>query len=287
MRPRQAIPVTRAVLLGLLAVTSSTRVMAAERQQTPTVWSTLITPEQLHARIGNPELLILDVRGPKEYAEGHIPEAVNLPGIQWRTPPTKNPAKEGPGQQIFRTQDGQVDVARYEALLGEAGVTPEHQIVVYGNHAGKADGSVPVSILLKLGHRSVAFLDGIGLDRWKEAGYSTSKEVKELSPATYHARFDEKRLWSYNQVLENLNNPEVVFVDSRTPDEFAGRDLHGDERGGHIPARYSWTAKAFWTKQRTRPSNLRRQGKSSNREFREIRPSSSIARQGHAAAMRN
>ena len=198
-------------------------------------WSTLITPEVLHARLTHANLLVIDARSPAEYAAGHIPRAINLPGTEWRTLATKDPQKEGPGQRIFRKQDGSLDTPRYEKLLGSAGVAPEHEIVVYGNHAGKADGSVPAAILLKLGHEKVAFLDGIGLERWKAAGYPISTEIVKRAATQYEGRPDRRKLWSYRDVLQNLKNDDVVIVDSRTPAEFSGQDLRGNKRGGHIP----------------------------------------------------
>jgi thiosulfate/3-mercaptopyruvate sulfurtransferase len=197
-------------------------------------WSTLIRAETLHRRLDRDKLLIVDVRSEKEYATGHIPGAINLPGSQWRTPATK-PESGKIGQQIFRREDGSFDVARYEKLLGNAGITPDHEIVVYGNYAGKADGSVPAAILLKLGHKQVAFLDGVGTEQWQKAGYKLSTESKQLPAAKYTAHPDAKRLWSFQDVVKNLDNKDVVIVDSRTPEEFAGKDLRGNQRGGHIP----------------------------------------------------
>ena len=215
---------------GQSAVTPPKQAASADGE-----WSSLITPLQLHRRLEQPNLLILDVRSANEYSAEHIPGAINLPGVQWRTPATKNPAVEGPGQRIFRQADGSVDVARYEALLGGAGIKPEYEVVVYGNQAGKADGSVPAAILIKLGHARVAFLDGIGLERWKQAGYEIATDKKVLPATKYVAKADPKRLWSYQDVLKNLNNEDVIFIDSRTPAEYAGQDLRGNKRGGHIP----------------------------------------------------
>ncbi len=198
-------------------------------------WSILITPAELRDRTSDERTLIVDVRSEEQYQAGHIPSAINVPGSKWRTPATKDPKREGPGQRIFRDADGQVDVARYEKLLGEAGITPARRIVIYGNQAGKADGSVPAAILLKLGHKEVAFLDGVGLERWQAAGLPVSKVPVVLKPATYAAKADVDSVWSADDVLKNLDNEEVVIIDSRTPAEFAGQDLRGNERGGHIP----------------------------------------------------
>ncbi len=139
------------------------------------------------------------------------------------------------GQQIFRKPDGALDVPRYEKYLSEAGVSNNHEIVVYGSHAGKADGSVPAAILLKLGHKNVAFLDGIGLEEWKKSGGEVAKEPRKLTASQYVAKAEPKRLWSYKDVLANLENKDVLVIDSRTPAEYAGLDLRGNLRGGHIP----------------------------------------------------
>lgn len=195
-------------------------------------WSSFITAEQLKGRLESPNLVVIDARSPAEYEAGHIPGAINVPGIKWRTPA----AEAGQiGQQIFRTADGKVDIARYERHIGDAGIAPESEVVVYGNYAGKTDGSVPAAILLKLGHNKVAFLDGVGLDEWRSAGFHISRTPRTLPPTKYAAKLDATRFWSAKDVLANLKNPDVVILDSRTPAEFSGEDLRGNERGGHIP----------------------------------------------------
>jgi thiosulfate/3-mercaptopyruvate sulfurtransferase len=205
---------------------------AARTVPAPARWSTLITAKALHEKLGHKDLLIIDARSPAEYAAGHIPGAINLPGADWRTPAA---APGQVGQKIFRQADGSLDVKRYEEFLSKAGVKPEHEIVVYGNHAGKADGSIPAAILLKLGHQQVSFLDGIGLDEWKTAGYPISKEATQRPVSQYVAHADASKLWSAEDVIKNIENPDVVIIDSRTPAEFAGEDLRGNKRGGHIP----------------------------------------------------
>jgi thiosulfate/3-mercaptopyruvate sulfurtransferase len=204
----------------------------AAQQPGPAKWSTLITAKSLHEKLDHQNLLIIDARSPAEYSVGHIPGAINLAGADWRTPAA---APGQIGQKIFREADGSLDVKRYEEFLGKAGVKPEHEIVVYGNHAGKADGSIPAAILLKLGHQKVSFLDGIGLDEWQAAGYPVSTEAVILPESKYVAHADAAKLWSAEDVIKNLENPDVVIIDSRTPAEFAGEDLRGNKRGGHIP----------------------------------------------------
>ncbi len=134
----------------------------------------------------------------------------------------------------YCTPGGKPDVARYEALLGKAGITREHRVVVYGGHAGKADGTVPVAILQWLGHPDVRFLDGIGLQEWKAKGYPTSTEARILTASSYRATPDQGHYWNLDQVLARRSDKQVVFLDSRSKAEFEGEDLRGNARGGHI-----------------------------------------------------
>jgi thiosulfate/3-mercaptopyruvate sulfurtransferase len=240
-----------ALIVGIFAATclpgfvGSEEVKPAKASQ----WSTLITPEQLRDRSDNEKLLVIDARSLAEYTAGHIPGAISLPGSEWRTPPSKDVAKDGPGQRIFRRTDGSLDVDRYEALLGSAGITADREIVVYGNHAGKADGSVPATILLKLGHDKVAFLDGVGLERWKVAGLPVSEVAVSLPAARYVAAPTAGSLWSAEELLKNLNNDDVVIVDSRTAAEFSGEELRGNKRGGHIPGALLLSSEEFLNKE--------------------------------------
>lgn len=214
----------------------------AKSANSQAAWSTLITAKTLHEKLKSPDLVIIDVRSPAEYAAGHIEGAINLPGVDWRTPAA---APGQVGQKIFRQEDNSIDTERYEKFLSAAGIKPEHDVVIYGNYAGKADGSLPAALLLKLGHEKVAFLDGVGLDEWKAAGYAITTSATKLPASQYKAHPDAKRLWSYEDVLKNLDNPDVVIVDSRTPAEFEGKDLRGNKRGGHIPGAKLFNAEDF------------------------------------------
>lgn len=242
MQTIKQLTATGLAVLALSANPLFAQQQAAPASHTPAKWSTLITPQSLHEKLRHKDLLIIDARSPAEYTAGHIPGAINLPGADWRTPAA---APGQVGQKIFRQADGSLDVKRYEEFLSKAGVKPEHEIVVYGNHAGKADGSIPAAILLKLGHQKVSFLDGIGLDEWKAAGYPVSTEAATLPASKYVAHADASKLWSAEDVIKNIENPDVVIIDSRTPAEFAGEDLRGNKRGGHIPGAILLNAEEF------------------------------------------
>ncbi len=196
-------------------------------------WHSFIAPADLAARLDDPKTLVIDVRKPEAYAAGHIPGAISLPGDAWRTPSCRPGA--GDSQYIFRTEDGAPDIARYESLLGTAGVSRDHRIVIVGEHAGKADGSTPAMILHWLGHRDVVFLDGVGTARWEEAGHELSVEPTTRPATVYVAKPAPAFVWNLDDVLAHIGDPSVVFLDTRSLDEYNGVDRRNNRYGGRIP----------------------------------------------------
>lgn len=199
-------------------------------------WDSLITADRLADRMAaEPGLVVIDARSPEQYAANHLPGAINLPGADLRTPAAEPGA--GDSQYVFRTSDGAPDIARYEKLLGDAGLTRDAAVVIYGNHAGKEDGSVPAMLLDWLGQRDVTFLDGVGLAQWAASGRQPTTEPRTLPPATYRAEPKADFVWNLPEVLDHVGDPGVVFYDTRTADEFAGTDpgRRNNRFGGHIP----------------------------------------------------
>lgn len=194
-----------------------------------------LTPDDLASmREHHEDLVVVDARSPDDYAKGHIPGAVNLPPELWRTPKTK--PGQGDSQYIFRRPDGSMDVERYERMLGEAGITRQTPVVVYGNHAGKGAGSVPAMILDMLGHEKVFFLDGVGAAQWEAAGHTLTNEPSPERPtATYEARPKAGVLWNLSEVIGSIGDDSIVFYDTRSADEFHGREMRSNARGGRIP----------------------------------------------------
>lgn len=210
-------------VLGLAAVASAVN-----------GWRSFVSPDEVEAlRQADPNLVILDVRPEKDYLAGHLPGAINLPGDQWRTPAVK--AGQGDSQYIFRDANGKPDVAKYEAILSNIGLSRDRPVVVYGDHAGKATGSVPAAILHWLGQREVYFLDGVGVQQWVGSGRSLETTVNVNPPSSYDADPIEHFVWNLDDVLSNIGSKNVIFYDTRSAKEFAGIDKRDNARGGHIP----------------------------------------------------
>ncbi|MEM9250909.1 MAG: rhodanese-like domain-containing protein [Planctomycetota bacterium] len=203
---------------------------------------TFIDPAELMAMLAEQEALpdldrrvvLIDARDEEAYLAGHLPGAIQLGPTRWRTPSAK-PGDGRMSQYVFRKPDTTPDVAHYERMLGEAGVERDDVVVVYGNHAGKKDGTVPVMLLDWLGHERVLFLDGIGVDRWRSAGGVLSTEPTRLPATTYRAEPRDGFVWNEPRVRAHLNDPGVVMYDTRSLAEWTGQALRKNARGGHLP----------------------------------------------------
>lgn len=164
-------------------------------------------------------VVVLDARSEAGYKEGHIPGAINLGG--------KGAAV------VLRDVDARIlPVKKLEKILGDAGISRDQEIIVYGNK-GNTNMSVPFWILEYLGAEKVKAYWG-GIDDWMAAKQPVTTEGKKLPAAAFTAKVREDRYASTDYVKKNLKNANVQILDARTPKEFSGDDIRA-VRGGHIP----------------------------------------------------
>jgi thiosulfate/3-mercaptopyruvate sulfurtransferase len=194
-------------------------------------WSSLVTAKELAAMPADENRVVVDARSPTAYEKGHLPGAINLHGAALRTPGGSEPG----AADFFATRDGKPDIARYEKLLGDAGLKRENHVVVYGTRSGAPDGALTAMILQWLGQEKVQYLDGTGVQQWTAAGQTLSTEAAKREPQTYVAKPLENFVWRLPDVRANLEKPGVVFYDVRTPEEYTGEEAGRNVFGGHIP----------------------------------------------------
>lgn len=212
-----ALRVAAAVLVLVMPVLAA----AAPAPIVPSV-PLLVDVDWLRERLGAPHLRIVDMTGdPREYARGHIPGAVSLHVNDARI------AVPAGGFRLPTREEG----AR---LLASLGITPRTVVVAYDD-AGGLHASRLFFTLEVLGHSRVAILDG-GRQRWRAAGAPWTTAVPRVAvPAeTTAPRLVTGLVRSAEQVRARLGDPDVVLVDARSAEEYAGRDVRA-RRGGHIP----------------------------------------------------
>ena len=193
---------------------------------------TIVSPEELDARLGDPGVVILDCRhsladfalGRRSYDESHVPGAFfasvedDLAGATTG----KNGRHPLPDPETF---------ARF---LRGCGVVDETQIVAYD--AG-ADMFAPRLWFLCrwIGHDAVAVLDG-GFAAWTALGYPVTGDPSRPARAgSLRVRLRPELIVDAAYVLANLGDPAMQLVDARAHERFAGETEPIDPVPGHIP----------------------------------------------------
>ncbi|CAN7231072.1 sulfurtransferase [Pseudoxanthomonas sp. LjRoot143] len=198
-------------------------------------WTTLVDAAALSNALDDPELRLVDARfvmlnaapeaGRHAYAESHLTGAVyadlNLD--------LSDLSKVGAGRHPLP------DEGAFTRKLGEWGIGPSHQVVVYD--AG--DGSMAAArlwwLLKLLGHVRVAVLDG-GLAAWRAAGGEETSEVAARSPiAAYPSHFDAGQLVDAPDILARLDADSGWLIDARAAERFRGDVEPIDPVTGHVP----------------------------------------------------
>ena len=184
--------------------------------------------------------LIWDVRSQEDYRRGHIPGAVNIDEIA----------------QVLRepSTEDYIPVARIEQILGEAGIDPAREIVLYGAkaHTSPYFGYITVRYL---GGSDARVYHG-GIDDWKAAGKPIATDPVKLPPVSFRAQVNPDVILSTQEVISRLGAPGIQIVDARTEKEFSGEDIRA-LRGGHIPGAVNIPFESNWVDPDT-PRKLQR-----------------------------
>ena len=206
---------------------------------------TLMTARQLAARLEDPDLAIFDCRfdlarpqwGSEAYAAARIPHALYAHLDRDLSGPPSPAAGRHPLPEV----------RELAARLGRWGVDAQVQVVAYDQGSG-AYAARLWWLLRWLGHARVAVLDG-GMSAWQQEKLPLDTQPIAESPTEAHAarpprqfepRPDEAMVVSTTELegivaAGQLAGAELVLVDARSADRFAGRNETIDPVAGHIP----------------------------------------------------
>jgi thiosulfate/3-mercaptopyruvate sulfurtransferase len=173
----------------------------------------------LQARLGQPDLRLIDVRPADAYRSAHLPGAVHfdIEQINIKTPPVTGLLPE-PGV--------------LNRLLSAIGLHASDHAVVYDESGGPAAARLAWT-LRAFGHISTSLLDA-GFQGWQATGGRTETHSVEIRPTSYQGRFVSERIADRDYIQRRLQEKNTILVDARTLAEYSGTDLRA-ARGGHIP----------------------------------------------------
>jgi thiosulfate/3-mercaptopyruvate sulfurtransferase len=186
--------------------------------------------------------IIWDVRDDVAYRRGHVSGAVNI----------------GDVGQVLRnphTEDF-IETARIEKLLGDAGIDPSKEIVVYGTR-GSVGAYFALYALQYFGGKAASVYHD-GIDGWRQAGLPFSMSETRRTPVALRLVPNTSVAVSTAEVIAKMRDTSVQFLDVRTRSEFAGNDIRAI-RGGHIPGALNIPYEENWVDPETQSKLARRQ----------------------------
>ena len=173
----------------------------------------LVTPELVEQNIAKPDWVVVDCRKLEEYAKGHIPGAISF------GKDCKDALRDGTSR-VFKSP------AKYESMLGKAGVGNNTHVVFYGDMKSKAmdDATVAFWIFEYLGHANKAHVLNGGLEAWTKTGKKLDTQPTMKQPAVFKANVAKSRIATTEEVLKIARGQEkgAQLIDSRTKKEYEG-----------------------------------------------------------------
>jgi thiosulfate/3-mercaptopyruvate sulfurtransferase len=222
-------------------------------------FTTVISPEDLRARLGDPEVIVLDCRhaladfslGRRLYEESHIPGAFfasvedDLAGSKTG----KNGRHPLPDPETFA------------GFLRGLGINDGTQIVAYD--AGADMFAARLWFLCRwIGHDATAVLDG-GFVAWTALGYPVTAAPSQPSrEGSLIVALRPGLVVDTDYVRANLGDPKMQLLDARAKERYTGETEPIDPVGGHIPG-----AMQRWFKDNFTPSGQLKSPQQLREEF--------------------
>ena len=183
--------------------------------------------ERLRDSLTDPKLVLLDMRPPEVFSNGHIPGARNLDIFGISLVDTRQPALDAFLWII-------------EHLIQAKGVDDDSRVIIYDDDTGMRSARL-FWFLEFFGHADVHVLHG-GYTAWTAAGLPTTQNAAVPASGKFKMKQRRERLATADDVLARIGRPDAVIVDTRSEAEYTGQ-LVRSARGGAIPGatHLEWT----------------------------------------------
>jgi len=187
----------------------------------------LWTVNQLTAQLQDPQLVLMDLRPPEAYSNGHIPGARSFDIF---------------GISLIDTRPQALDAFLWiiEHLIQAKGVNEDSKVIIYDDVAGMRSARL-FWFLEFFGHRDVHVLDG-GFNAWTAAGLDVTHEAVVPNTGNFRMRTRRELLATAEDVVNRLKSNDTVLIDARSEEEYTGKLVRA-ARGGRIPGaiHVEWT----------------------------------------------
>lgn len=184
----------------------------------------LVTADWVEQNADQIRLIEVDV-DTTQHATGHAPGAI---AFNWQSQ-----LQDGVLRDIIAQED-------FEKLLGEAGITSETHVVLYGDN-NNWFAAYALWLFKYYGHDKVSLLDG-GRKKWLADGRATTTDEDSYPASEYkvsNVRAEYRADRDYVKTI--LGKEGTALVDVRSPAEYTGEIIappgmsETAQRPGHIP----------------------------------------------------
>lgn len=176
----------------------------------------LVSTDWLAQHLHASDLRVVDVRPADAFAEGHIPGAVQIDLAALTT-------------TLDGVQGMLIGPEAFAAIMGQLGIDDDHAVLLYDSNWGMPAARV-LWALAYYGHGNAAVLNG-GWDRWEEEARPISQAITLPTPTRFIANPIPSHLAELSWLQSRLEDPNIVLIDTRTPNEYAA---------GHLPNAINW-----------------------------------------------
>ena len=187
----------------------------------------LIDTETLQRRLGEPNLVVIDVRGRAAYEfGGHIPGAVHSTWHEYSDPNAVPKGLLNP------------DLSQVERQLSALGISNESEVVIYSNPFDNwGDEGRMFWMLEYLGHTNIRVLNG-GWVKWTAEKRPFEHGSTAPLAGTFKAQLVKTGVITKDELklIVRTTHEQTAILDARSLEEYLGKEISGIPRPGHIPS---------------------------------------------------
>lgn len=179
----------------------------------------LMEPEDLLPRLGERDLLLVDLCKETTYRQLHLPGAIHLPYNQIT-------ASSHPTHGLLP------EPAHLERLFSACGIGNQTRVVAYDDEGG-GNASRLLWTLEVMGHEHGCLLNG-GLPAWTDEGYPIDQQSEGVPAAKFRPQPTTAIVAEAAHILQRLGAEDLALWDARSLNEYRGLSCFA-RHPGHIP----------------------------------------------------
>ena len=187
----------------------------------------LIEPQELESLFQQGNILLVDLSSAATHVQYHIPSAVFL-NYEWII------HAEPPRMGLLP------DKIQLKNVFSAMGISSDTHVIAYDDEGGGRACRF-LWTLDCAGHKHFSLLNG-GLHSWTNEGHEITNKLHWPAPTRFTFKENKTPIADRQYILEHLNHDDVVILDTRSPQEYAGTKALA-QRTGHIPGAVNieWT----------------------------------------------